>query len=453
MNTKPVVFIGATDVICAQAIKFFTAACETPLILADTASEDVIRQATPQVAVGRATAKQINIFDSLGLRDLIEGAVLVVNGLQPYYRTSPPVIRACIDAKIPYLDFSDDVKSTQDSLELFEQANKQGVPCYINCGSAPGMSNLMAVDAAKQLDIVESIDICWYVTDQGGANGKEVLEHLMHITAGPCLTWANGKAAVHENWVETVHTPIGPGGSDVVLHETVHPEPVTLPRIFPNANRIRCAGAINPVPFNGFARGLAKAVRSNALTMDAAIDFLWNLAKKPKSEEDGGDNTFAGLTGQVKGGDITLKELYRLVSQTAGTLSPWFHAIWGMIDQIRKGECGISDVVRFMVNSARGVHVEHESGMLVRVIGTRNGCPMEVIRRRPAAGMAAIGNSMAAEIGSSCAAFILLVLEKELSVPWRAGVYCPESWANPQGFYKSMERLLGCRPEEIVECA
>ena len=450
MSGKPVVFIGAADVICAQAVQFFAAACEAPIVLADPAGEDAIRQATAKVAAGRATARKVDIFDPSALSQIITGASLVVNGLQPYYSTSPPVIRACIDAKIPYLDFSDDVKSTQDSLLLSEEAKKQGVPCYINCGAAPGMSNLMALDAARELDTVNTIDVCWYVSDQGGANGKEVLEHLMHITAGPCLTWANGKAAVNENWVETVHTPIGPGGRDVILHETVHPEPVTLPRAFPNASRIRCVGALNPAPFNGFARGLSKAVRSGALTMDGAIDFLWNLATKQGSNQGSLGGAFSAIAAELRRGDITLNQLYQLVSQTAGSLDPWRHAIWGMIEQIRDGECSTMDVVRFMINSASGKHAPNESGMLVRIHGIRNGCPAEIIRRRPAAGQVAMNHNMAAEIGSSCATFMLVVLQTELGTHTRAGVHCPEDWADPQVFFKTMEQL-GLRPEEIVE--
>lgn len=88
------VFIGEADVICAQAIQFFAAACEAPLVLVDPAGEDAIRQATAKVAAGRAIAKKVDVFDSPSLHQVITGAMLVVNGLQPYYSTSPPVIRA-----------------------------------------------------------------------------------------------------------------------------------------------------------------------------------------------------------------------------------------------------------------------------------------------------------------------------------------------------------------------
>lgn len=446
MPSKPVVFIGAADVICGKAVQFFAKASDAPIILAD-ADEEAIERATAELPVGRATTKRVNIFEPDELRKIVTGAELVVLGAQPYYRTSGPVLAACLDAKVPYLDYSDDVTSTQDSLELSEKAKEQGIPCYINCGASPGMSNLMAIDAAKELDIIDTIDVCWYVTDEGGENGKEVLEHLMHIAAGPCLTWAEGKAAVHENWVETVYAPVVPGSAEVLLHESVHPEPVTLPRVFPNANRIRCIGAINPAPFNGFARGLAVAVRTGALSMDAATDFLWKLAKKGTSP--GWSTVIRTLTAQLRGGEITLKELYQLSSHTIGSFSPWRHALWGMIAQIRNGECSATEVLRFLINSARGKNPPYLSGMMVRVIGSRDGHPAVVMRRRPAAGRKALGRSMGAEIGACCATFILMALEPRAAES-RAGVFCPEDWADPQAFYRNMQRL-GCRPEEIVE--
>jgi saccharopine dehydrogenase-like NADP-dependent oxidoreductase len=343
---KPVVFIGASDVICGKVIEYFAAASKARIVLAD-ADEVAIRQATPNLPAERATFRKVKTFEPSELQKIVAGAGLVVLGAQPYYKTSRLVLAACLDAKIPYLDYSDDVASTQESLELFERAKQQDVPCYINCGASPGMTNLMAVDAAKDLDTVEGIDAGWCVTDEGGENGKEVLEHLMHIAAGPCLTWADGKATIHENWVETSYAPIVPGHPNILLHETVHPEPVTLPRAFPMAKRIRCIGTINPAPFNGFAQGLATAVRTGALTMDEATGFLWTLAKKStkKSTPNGWGPALGAFTRRLRGGDITFKELYQLASHIAGSLRPWHHALRGMIDQIRSGESSTLQVI------------------------------------------------------------------------------------------------------------
>jgi hypothetical protein len=114
------------------------------------------------------------------------------------------------------------------------------------------MTNLLAVEIAEELDTVDTLETFWLVSEEGGQLGREVLGHLMHITGGPCLTWADGKAAIHENWVETSYASIYNSSNDI-FYETVHPEPITLPRRFPNVKRIRALGALNPAPYNGFA--------------------------------------------------------------------------------------------------------------------------------------------------------------------------------------------------------
>ncbi|KAE8423279.1 Saccharopine dehydrogenase-domain-containing protein [Aspergillus pseudocaelatus] len=443
-GSKPVIFIGAADAICGEAIRTFVQASDVPVILADS-DEDALRGVVTKLPGKNITIRKVNLFDPDELRSTIAGAALVIEGAQPYYRTSTPVLTACIDAKVPYLDYSDDVHSTQASLDLHEKAKREGVPCYTNCGSSPGMTNLIALDIAKKLDTVESLDICWLVSEEGGQLGREVLEHLMHITGGPCLTWADGKAAVHENWVETAYAPVITGSNDL-FHESVHPEPITLPRRLPNITRIRTMGALSPAPFNGFARGLGAAVHSGALSMDAAVDFLEGMQTKPSASW---SETIGAMTSQFRGGDITLNQLYQLASHGIASLKPWNLALWGMINQVRKGECTSGEVLSFLVDSARGKQAPRRSGILVRGVGTRNGHPAVVIRRTPAARKDSfMGESMATSIGASCAAFALMVLD--LGSQKRPGVQCPEDWAELETFIKSMERL-GCPQDQILQ--
>ncbi|KAE8314696.1 Saccharopine dehydrogenase-domain-containing protein [Aspergillus transmontanensis] len=443
-GSKPVVFIGAADAICGEAIRLFVQASDVPVILADS-DEDALRAVVAKLPGKNITIRKVDLFNPDELRSTIAGATLVIQGAQPYYRTSTPVLTACIEAKVPYLDYSDDVHSTQASLDLHEQAKREGVPCYINCGSSPGMTNLIALDIAKELDTVESLDICWLVSEEGGQLGREVLEHLMHITGGPCLTWADGKAAVHENWVETAYAPVIAGSSDL-FHESVHPEPVTLPRRLKDTPRIRTMGALSPAPFNGLARGLGAAVHSGALSMDAAIDFLEGMQKKPSSSW---TETIGAMTAQFRGGDITLKQLYQLAAHGITSLKPWNLALWGMIDQVRKGQCTSGEALSFLINSARGKQAPRRSGILVRGVGTRNGYPAVAIRRTPVVREDSfMGESMATSIGAACAAFALMVLD--LGAQKRPGVQCPEDWAELETFIKSME-TLGCPRDQVLE--
>ena len=108
---------------------------------------------------GRATAGRLDLYDRDSLRKAVDGAALVVLGAGPYVRTSAPVIEACLEAKVPYLDFDDDVESTEHALTLHDKAVAAGIPIYVGCGASPGMSNVLVVDAAGALDTVENIDV------------------------------------------------------------------------------------------------------------------------------------------------------------------------------------------------------------------------------------------------------------------------------------------------------
>ncbi|KAE8393757.1 hypothetical protein BDV23DRAFT_148623 [Aspergillus alliaceus] len=361
-------------------------------------------------------------------------------------RTSAPVLSACLDAKVPYLDFDDDVQSTQDALGLHERAKKEGVPCYIGCGASPGMTNVMVMDAVRELDTVETIDVCWLVGDERGSTGKAVLEHLMHIASGPCLTWADGKPTMNESWVETTYAPMLAGEGETLLHETAHPEPVTLPRLFPNATRIRCAGALGPAPLNGIARGLGQAVRRNAISMEEAVNFLLKLTSEDPSA--GWGEAFGELSATFRGGDITVKELIQLAGQLSHSLSPWRYAIYGLIETIWSGECTTGEVLSFLVSSARGKRVENKGGLLVRAVGLRNGHPATVTKRTAKCGETTfLSRTMGTVTGTSTAAFVLLALEDGTT---RSGVYAPEDWAEPSRFYSALERL-GTPKDELVE--
>lgn len=447
--SSPVVFIGAAGEMCRVAVERFATASTCPLVLADI-NVSVIESLAAQLPAGRATTKKLNLYDSAALDDTVRGAALVVLGAGPYMRTSEPVLDACLRAKVPYLDFDDDVQSTQAALGLHKRAAEAGVPCYIGCGASPGMSNVMVMDAVRELDSVDSIDLCWLVGDERGGTGKAVLEHLMHIAAGPCLTWANGKPAMNESWVETIYAPmLGDDGKELLLHETAHPEPVTLPRLFPNATRIRCTGALGPAPFNGIARGLGRAVRGNALSMKQAVDFLFDLTNSDSSLEGLG---LGGAYGEMsaalaRGGDVTVRELLGMVGGLWGSLGPMRHALYGMLETIWTGECTTGEILQFLVNSARGKKEENLSSMLVRAVGLRNGHPATITRRTAKSGdKTFLARNMGTLTGTSTAAFMLLALEDGLA---RQGVYCPEDWAGPERFYKALERL-GMPKEELV---
>lgn len=412
-QTNKIVFIGAAGEMCRIAIdRFARASDDWDLVLCDIRPES-LDSLVKELPAGRATVRRLDLFDREDLRATIEGAALVVLGAGPYIRTSAPVIDACLEAKVPYLDFDDDVESTEAALELDDRARDAGVPILVGCGASPGFTNVMTVDAARDLDAVERIDICWVTGDERPhPYGRAVLEHALHIAAGECVTWEGGRRVVHETFVETEVVPLGNTLGDFRLYESAHPEAVTMPRRWPDAQRIRVLGSLDPQPVNGILRGVGLAVQRGQMSMEEGIDFL--------------DDIMTGGLGSLKG---------------------WRHACAGMWGQVRRGESDPGALLRYLASGVLRKTFTYRGINYARVTGTREGRPLVSVRRMPVSGPDTSWTDMGALTGACTAAFMLLALE---GVADLAGVLPPEDWADPEVFYALLERT-GCQPHEIVE--
>lgn len=404
-SRRRVVFIGAAGEMCRLAIeRFAVAAGDWELALYDIRPE-LLDQLLRRLPAGLATAARLDLYDREGLHNAIDGAALVVLGAGPYNRTAGPVMDACLSAKVPYLDFDDDIESTLHALTLNDAAQAAGVPMYIGCGASPGITNVMVADAAAELDSVENIDVYWVVGDERGSIGRAVLDHMLRVAAGPCMTWQNGGPVMRQSWEETRWTDLGGGLGLTMVHETAHPEPVTLPRKYPNASNIRCFGGLDPAPYNGMVRGVALAVQKGQMPVEEAINFLEAL-----------------LTGKL------------------GSLTGWRHALSGMRDLVRTGEATRSELIRFLALSAVGHVFPYKSGLKVEVTGLRDGIPTVASRRTSVAGPDTyLFTDMAAATGTACAAFMVVALDGGSDV--RAGVFTPEEWVEPRAFYRALERV------------
>jgi saccharopine dehydrogenase-like NADP-dependent oxidoreductase len=415
MTARRIVFIGAAGEMCRLAVERFAKADgDWHLVLCDIRPE-IVEPLVKRLPAGRASVRRLDLFDHANLLEVIDGAALVVLGAGPYIRTSEPVLTACLEAKVPYLDFDDDVESTQHALSLHEKAKEAGIPIYVGCGASPGMSNVLARDAASQLDTVEDLTLGWMVGDERPAVGRAVLQHLMHIAAGDCLTWENGGPVVHQSYVETTTLHMGGGVGEILLYETAHPEPTTLPRHYPDARRIRCVGGLDPEPFNGMARGVALAIQAGRLTVDEAVDYMLDVVVRSR---------FFGNARALRA------------------------AFGGAVAQVLRGENTWSNLIRFLFLSALRRRYVWRGGLIARADGTRDGRPAVAVRRTPVSGPDTyLLANMATMTGTACAAFMVLALDETGE---RAGAFAPEDWADPQAFYTALERV-GTPRHEIVE--
>lgn len=410
---RRVVFIGAAGDMCRIAIRRFAqAAGDWQLELYDIRPE-ALQDLVATLPPGLATTGHLDLYDPPALASAIAGADLVVLGAGPYVRTAAPVMDACLTAGVDYLDYDDDIESTAYALSLRDRAQSAGVSLYFGCGASPGMTNVMAVDAASTLDHVENIDLCWVMGDERPGSGRAVLEHMLSISAGPCLTWEHGGPVMHESYVETGTAEMGGGLGHTLMYETAHPEAVTVPRRYPGAKRIRVLGGLDPAPYNGAVRGLALAVQQGRMTLTETLDFMEDVQ-----------------------------------NEKLGSLAGWRHAIRGVRTHLRDGHIDRRDTLRFLLSAALGRPVPFRGGLLVRVTGLRDGVPAVEIRRTPSAGEhSALMTDMAAVTGSACAAFMVLALQRDDP---QGGSFAPEDWADPAEFYAALQRV-GIPADDIVE--
>lgn len=403
-NPQRIVVIGAAGEMMSVAVRRL-AAVEPDAVL-ELYDLDGARLRELAADLPHAKHGSLDLFDRAALDTAIAGSRLVVLGAGPYLRTSAPVIDACIAAGVDYLDFADDNEPTVAALERSDELTRAGIAGYIGCGASPGLLNVMALDAAAHLDYIESIDVAWCTGDEGPRPyGRAVIEHLMHIAAGDCLTWRDGTSTLVESYAASAHVDMGGGLGPVTLYECAHPEAVTLPRRFPDARSIRVLGGLYPISINGIARGVAVAVRDGKLDADIAVRFFQDI-----------------------------------MQDKFGSLTTWRHAVPEMWSQVRRGEVTAADLRRFAWEALRGRHGDYRGGLLARVTGTHAGRRRTVVTRTELSGPETVlWQSMGTVTGFGIAAFVLLALAETTGA--RVGVHCPEDWVTPAQMYAALHTL------------
>lgn len=182
----------------------------------------------------------------------VEGCQVAINCIGPAYRFALPIARAVLDAGISGVDICDDSTPVLGLLALNEKAVRRGLTYLTGMGWSPGITNLLALRAARLLDRTERIDIRW-VGSAADTSGQAVIKHLLYCVSGRVPAFRAGKfvrvPALSEP--ETVSFPY-PLRPQTVAH-TGHPEPLTLPHHIA-VDDVTCKGTLRP-------RVVMKAVR------------------------------------------------------------------------------------------------------------------------------------------------------------------------------------------------
>jgi saccharopine dehydrogenase-like NADP-dependent oxidoreductase len=199
-----------------------------------------------------------DVSDADGLVELLRGFDVVVNCVGPFDKWGVRVLDAAIAAKTDYVDICDDPKPTLDLLERDDAAREAGIRAVIGLGASPGLSNLLGIVAARQLDEVDLLVNYWgdpnenVSPERSGAEGERVvaayrsgraaLAHSIAQARGTIPVWRDGELGEIPAWSPTYRVEFSTGETGV-FRPIGHPEPVTLPR-YTKTRHCICIGTL-----------------------------------------------------------------------------------------------------------------------------------------------------------------------------------------------------------------
>lgn len=182
----------------------------------------------------RVSARQVDVTDAPALRAAIESVDVVMNTVGPYFRFGVPILKAALEVGRAYVDICDDWEPTLAMLELDGLARDRGVTAVIGMGITPGVSNLLASLAVRELDAAEQLITGWDVEaampEEIGPEPSAATVHGVEQLTGTIRVRRDGRF-VDERPIreERFDYPgVGPSRAWTIGH----PEPVTLPLTF-----------------------------------------------------------------------------------------------------------------------------------------------------------------------------------------------------------------------------
>lgn len=148
------------------------------------------------------------------LVDAVRGRSLVVHTAGPFQqREDPALLRACIEAGVPYCDVCDELVLSRNSKALAAKASAKGVPAVVSCGIWPGVSALMAAEAVAKLGgkgACERLEFSFFTAGTGGA-GPTIVSATFLLLATEVAAYVDGELRALEPWTDRVVRDFGSG--------------------------------------------------------------------------------------------------------------------------------------------------------------------------------------------------------------------------------------------------
>ena len=187
-------------------------------------------------------ARPVDVRDSESLRETLRGASVCVNAVQ--FTFNLEVMAACFEERVPYLDFGGLFHMTRRQLEWDARFRERGLLAIPGLGQVPGVSNILAMEACRDLDTVDSVVIRdgWKDLTE---NGPEILftwspSTFLDEMQLPAVVFEGGQYVDHPPMSAPEEFDFAPPVGRTRVYRTLHSEPATLPESLRTKGLQRC---------------------------------------------------------------------------------------------------------------------------------------------------------------------------------------------------------------------
>ena len=214
----------------------------------ETVEEIIVADLNEESAAGfaaemnsKVSAIGLDVSDPEAMRRAMRNVDIVVNTCGPFYRFGVPILQTAIGEGCNYIDICDDWEPTIEMLKLDQAAKTAGITAIIGLGASPGISNMLALIAMRELDEVFSVFTGW---DLGGAKPEEETSQKgLSAAMVHGIEQMTGKVQIYRNDAVEFVKPLEPipiyypGVSMFKGYIFGHPEAVTFPHNYPSLNK------------------------------------------------------------------------------------------------------------------------------------------------------------------------------------------------------------------------
>jgi lysine 6-dehydrogenase len=182
----------------------------------------------------QVTALALDAGDPDALRRAFDGADVVCNCA--VFSLNLPVMEACADTGTHYVDLGGLFHTTRRQLALHDRFVAAGVTAVIGMGGSPGITNVLAALAARDLAEVTEVEVRLGVADFAPSSAPVPVPYAIQTVldefAVPAMAFLDGRLVEVPAMSDQEELDFPPPVGRVRVGHTLHSEVATLPLFF-----------------------------------------------------------------------------------------------------------------------------------------------------------------------------------------------------------------------------